>query len=123
MMIFDFLVFALSFHSSACFLITLIDFCSPSGEGLKTNKSSAYIRQFREWLPSITPGQWSSLKYCGKSFINNENKTGLKPSPCLIPLLHENISVIELSSILTQLLIDEYMDFMTLKNLPLTPYW
>ena len=30
---------------------------------------------------------------CGKSFINNENKTGLKPSPCLIPLLHENISV------------------------------
>ena len=115
-MIFDFLVFTLSFHSSACFLMTLIDSCSPSGEGLKTNKSSAYMRQFREWLPSITPGQWSSLKYCGKSFINNENKTGLKPSPCLIPLLHENISVIELSSVSTQLLIDEYMDLMTLKK-------
>ena len=89
MMIFDLLVFTLSFYSSACFLITLIDFCSPSGEGLKTNKSSAYMRQFREWLPIVTPGQWLSLKYCGKSFINNENKTGLKPAPCLIPLLHE----------------------------------
>ena len=123
MMIFDFLVFTLSFHSSACFLITLIDFCSPSGEGLETNKSSAYMKQLRECLPSITPGQWWSLKYCGKSFINNENKTGLKLSPYLIPLLHENNSVIELSSILTQLSIDEYMDLMTLKNLPLTPYW
>ena len=113
MMIFDLLVFTFSFHSSACFLMTLIDFCSPSGEGLKTNKSSAYMRQFREWLSIITPGQWLSLKYCGKSFINNENKTGLKPSPCLIPLLHENISVIELSSVLMQLLIDEYMDLMS----------
>ena len=122
---FDFLVFTLSFHSSACFLVTLIDFCSPSGEGLKTNKSSTYMymRQFREWLPSITPGQWSSLKYCGKSFINSENKIGLEPLPCLIPLLQENISVIELSSILTQLSIDKYMDLMTLRNLPLTPYW
>ena len=36
------------------------------------------MRQFRECLPSITPGQWSSLKYCSKSLINNENKTGLK---------------------------------------------
>ncbi|XP_068746696.1 peroxidasin homolog [Montipora capricornis] len=77
MMIFDFLVFTFSFHSSACFLMTLIDFCSPSGEGLKTNKSSAYMRQFREWLPIITPGQWLSLKYCGPTEIDRapSNKT------------------------------------------------
>ena len=33
MMIFDFLVLTLRFHSSACFLITLIDCCNPCGEG------------------------------------------------------------------------------------------
>ena len=73
MMIFDFLVLTLRFHSSACFLITLIDCCNPCGEGLITNKSSACIRQFRDWFRSITPGQWFVLKYWGKSFINNEN--------------------------------------------------
>ena len=51
------------------------DCCNPSGEELITNKSFAYIRQFKERFPSITPGQLFSLKYCGKSFINNENRT------------------------------------------------
>ena len=60
----------------------------------------------------------TGLKYCGKSFINKENKTGLKPSPCLIPLLQENRSVSVLRSILTQLLIEEYMDFMIFRNFP-----
>ena len=48
--------------------------------------------------------------------------TRLKPSPCRIPLLQENNSVVVFSPILTQLLIDEYIDLITLKNFPLMPH-
>ena len=106
---FDFLVLTLSFQSWSCLWIT-------------SSKSSAYNKQLRDWFPYTKPGQLFCLKYCGKSFINKENKTGLKPSPCLIPLLQENWPVSVLWSILTQLLIEEYMDLMIFRTFPWIPY-
>ena len=121
MMILDFLVFTLSFHSWACLWITFSDCCNPYGELLITNRSSAYISQFSDWLPDFTPGQLCTLKYSVKSFINKENNTGLKPSPCRMPLLHRELSVIVFWLTFTQLLIDEYIDLMTFRNFPFIP--
>ena len=40
-----------------------------------------------------------------------------------MPLLHEKMSVIVFWLILTQLVIDEYIDLMTFRNFPLMQYF